>query len=201
MLWTPQHKTNLKTLAANGYSSGYVNFTILSQGILSTLLVAGVKDVFAGRWSQGDFPPWDPFSLVVVLFNLILAEAAFTVGHSLLHLSPTLAHFHVMHHACVEPTITTNLIFHPIDLSIEIGGAVTAVILSHLFIFADPMGLSMSLLVIHLWYAYDHDPNLNLYHIQHHRYIDSVYVMLHCVTLCWVVLGSTVYTAPTAVRV
>ena len=116
-LWSPEHQLNLQTLAANGFSRNYVLFTIISQGIGSTMLVAGVKHAFAGRFSQGDFPEFEWFSLVVVLVNLVLAEVAFTAGHSMLHLVPALAPLHVMHHSCVKATVSTNLIFDPIDLS------------------------------------------------------------------------------------
>jgi sterol desaturase/sphingolipid hydroxylase (fatty acid hydroxylase superfamily) len=159
----------------NGYSWKHVLATVIAEGLGSTILIAGVKDYFCADCSP--HMRLDASLMCMVMFNLVLAEVAFTSGHAMLHLSPSLAPLHVMHHACTAPTITTNLIFHPVDLAIEFSGPILFLILSHVFLFQDPFVLTTSLLVLHLWYAYDHDPNLNLYHIQHHKYIDSIYTI------------------------
>lgn len=127
---------------------------------------------------------WETFwkcldlSLIVkVVVNLTLAELLFSAGHSLMHTHPSLVKLHILHHCSTFSSWNTNLLFHPIDLAIEFTGPALGLLGMHYFVWQDEMTMLVTYLIFLLWYAYDHDETLRLYHVQHHAACDSLYAI------------------------
>eukprot|EP00571_Detonula_confervacea_P016993 CAMPEP_0172308042 /NCGR_PEP_ID=MMETSP1058-20130122/8760_1 /TAXON_ID=83371 /ORGANISM="Detonula confervacea, Strain CCMP 353" /LENGTH=239 /DNA_ID=CAMNT_0013020375 /DNA_START=177 /DNA_END=897 /DNA_ORIENTATION=+ len=119
----------------------------------------------------------DVWLLCVVFVNLALAEAAFTIGHYLLHSRKSLLSLHVMHHCCVHASWTTNVLFHPIDLAIEFSGPAISLLLMHFIVWRDPFVLMVTFVIFQIWYALDHDESLKTYHYAHHTHNNSLYAI------------------------
>ena len=119
----------------------------------------------------------DLASLIKIGINLTIAELLFTAGHSLMHKSPWLMKFHVFHHCCTRPNWNTNLLFHPIDIAIEFTTPALSLFGMHWFVWRNESILLYTYIVFQLWYAYDHDTNMQLYHAQHHVHCDSLYAI------------------------
>lgn len=170
---------NLLELRRRGFSD-LQTFLTWEGNLVSSQMFAFVIVRFicvdAAVYSLSNFflsPRW----LLHTGVNLVLSEALFTFSHYLLHTWHVLTPLHVMHHCCVHPSWTTNLIFHPLDLALEFSGPVTALIGMHFFVWQDQFSLLVSFVVLQLWYAYDHDNGINLYHVDHHRQINSLYAI------------------------
>ena len=101
------------------------------------------------------------------------AQVTFFLAHRELHQNPRLAQFHVLHHCCLRSSNTTNLIFHPVDLTLEFSGPVAMLALSHVFLFQDRAVLLLSTFAVQLWYACDHDETCKLSHLYHHSAINN----------------------------
>ena len=114
-----------------------------------------------------------------VTFNLCVSEMLFYLGHRLMHTHPTLVKYHVLHHCSTNASWNTNFLFHPIDLAVEFAGPVVVGVLgTHYYLWnQDQATLVITLLIVLIWYACDHDEHLNLYHIEHHSKCDSLYAI------------------------
>ena len=155
----------------------FINLS-LSQLIGYVLMVHVIQDV-------SFFTPqvlWDhviqnyTLLFLQVLVNLAGTEVLFTWSHRLLHTHPKLTSFHVLHHCCTSPSYSTNVLFHPIDLLIEFGGPGIYLLGMHYFIWKQNDALLLiTYLIFQLWYAFDHDETLQLYHTKHHTNTDSLY--------------------------
>ena len=118
-----------------------------------------------------------PFMLAI-LVNLIVSEVCFTFSHGLLHIIPALLPLHVFHHCVTQPSASANLLFHPVDISLEFAGPVGSLVVMHFLTWKqDDLVLVASFMIVQLWYSWDHDELLNLYHAAHHIYCDSVYAI------------------------
>ena len=109
--------------------------------------------------------------------NLLLSELLFCFGHSLMHTVPFLLKLHIFHHCSVRASFNTNLLFHPVDLAIEFAGPAAGLLGMHFCLWQDQAVLLYTYLIFQLWYAYDHDETMKLYHTKHHATCDSVYVI------------------------
>jgi hypothetical protein len=119
----------------------------------------------------------DWFLIIIrILVTLACSEAAFLVGHTFLHTHPYWMKLHIFHHCCTTPSFSTNLLFHPVDLMIEFTGPLLCVLGLHYMAWQqDSVTLLATYTIFQLWYSYDHDEHMNLYHIQHHQQCDSLY--------------------------
>lgn len=112
--------------------------------------------------------------IISVAIILALGDIFFYTGHKFLHNSKYMAHLHLMHHCCIVPSASTNLLFHPIDFAIEFFGPI-GVMLSWYFITGDNWVLIVSAVIIQVWYAFEHDENIILHHQKHHTDCNSDY--------------------------
>ena len=174
---------NVRTLRANGFTDKGIattmafNFT-LSQ-TLSYFLTTNLCYNFVtlqGPWAL----PWSPASVLAVLgkvaLNLVVSEFTFTAAHHVLH--AYLPEVHLMHHCCITPSMSTNAIFHPLDLLLEFAGTGTSTLLIHFLVWeTDEAVLLLSYLTILIWYNMQHDEYLKLHHYTHHTTIDAVYTI------------------------
>lgn len=55
-----------------------------------------------------------------------------------------LPELHKLHHCCIIPSTTTNMMFHPLDLLVEFGGPVLSAIFINLYILRDPFAMMIA---------------------------------------------------------
>ena len=83
---------------------------------------------------------------------VLSTDIAFWFTHGLLH--EHMPRTHMLHHACVYSSQTTNLFFHPIDLACEFTApvlmmyAITRFLLKDPWLFALCSGITQSVLLI-----------------------------------------------------
>lgn len=171
---SPTMKRNFTRLSRNGYSERMLWSLMAANLVATNCLVTAVTSYFSCFETK---PRLDALLVVVVVTNLALAELTFTVAHFWLHRTELGAQIHHMHHLCQPCSWSTNLLFHPVDMAVEFSGPIVSLVLSHVLVFEDPFALLISISLLHLWYALDHSENLQLYHYQHHKYIDSTYTI------------------------
>ena len=165
----PHMKKNLITLKQHGYSEVKVWCTMLFN-LLASNALAGI--VYAYCVLDGPITIWVPIGVAV---NMLVGELFFTSAHMWLHYSTTGSRLHLMHHCCKEASWSTNLIFHPIDLVVEFSGPASSAIVMHFLLWKDDWTLFITIIILHLWYALDHSALLNLPHIEHHTYCDTMF--------------------------
>lgn len=105
--------------------------------------------------------------------NLIVSEIAFTAGHAWLHSTTVGKRIHRLHHLIKNPSWSTNLLIHPLDLAIEFGLPFLAIALMHVYVVGDPFVFRVAITLIYVWYAADHSENLGLSHTVHHTSMES----------------------------
>jgi sterol desaturase/sphingolipid hydroxylase (fatty acid hydroxylase superfamily) len=108
---------------------------------------------------------------------MTIAELGFSFGHWCMHTFEPLMKFHVMHHCCTYASWSTNLLFDPLDLTIEFAGPACGLLGMHFFVWQDQTALMLTYLVFQVWYAWDHDEDLKLFHYTHHVNCDSLYAI------------------------
>jgi sterol desaturase/sphingolipid hydroxylase (fatty acid hydroxylase superfamily) len=116
--------------------------------------------------------------ILAVTVNLALSDILFTAGHSLLHKVPAMLPLHVFHHCSTYSSWNTNLLFHPLDLSMEFAGPAGGLLWMHYCVWEqDQLILLTTYLIFQIWYALDHDEHLNFWHVQHHNTCSSAYTI------------------------
>jgi sterol desaturase/sphingolipid hydroxylase (fatty acid hydroxylase superfamily) len=154
------------------YFSNMVSSQAIGFGIFNYVLTDSTIFSFSDVFSKFSFA-----LLGKILINLTFAEVSFAFGHWLLHTVPALTQFHVFHHCCTEPDWNSNLLFDPIDLSIEFSGPAAGLLGMHYLLWQDQTALLITYLIFQLWYGYDHDLHLKTYHFYHHVNCDSLYAI------------------------
>mmetsp|Transcript_2008 Transcript_2008/g.3188 ORF Transcript_2008/g.3188 Transcript_2008/m.3188 type:complete len:249 (-) Transcript_2008:1000-1746(-) len=109
----------------------------------------------------------------------IVSEVTFTAGHMLLHRTEIGRRIHKIHHLCVRPTWSTNLLFHPLDLAVEFGGPFCFMPLMHMYVIGDPFVFRMAIMFLYMWYAASHSENLGLSHYNHHSTSGSMVLTIY----------------------
>jgi sterol desaturase/sphingolipid hydroxylase (fatty acid hydroxylase superfamily) len=183
----------LETMMSNRYGrcienirkAGYTDTTILfyqefnriaSQALAFILVNFITTDEYIYTWDYLT-KSFGLSQVAKIAVNLTVTEILFFAGHRLMHTHPAFIKLHVFHHCSVEPSFNTNLLFHPIDLAIEFAAPALSLLVLHFGIWHDEGVLLYTYVLFQLWYAYDHDENLSLYHTQHHKKCDSLYVI------------------------
>jgi sterol desaturase/sphingolipid hydroxylase (fatty acid hydroxylase superfamily) len=179
---------NIVQLRSNGFSDEVV----LGCGIFNLLLTEFTLYVLLSVWfstplldiicmrftssssSSATSSAWIYIVVAQVFCNLVSSEICFTLNHYLLHrFQPAIHH---MHHACFTPTLSTNLIFHPLDLMLEFSTPVGILLLNHYCWWnEDELVFLISFVIVQMWYALDHDEWCALPHYAHHIFVDSNY--------------------------
>ena len=145
--------------------------------MLFNLCVTNALVGFIYAYCQEDLAPFSVKTIWQVLVNMAMTEVLFTSAHALLHYTKWGSKIHEMHHCCIDPSWSTNLMFHPVDLAAEFSGPVISLILMHMFVWRDTATLFASTLILHLWYAADHSANLKLPHTKHHSQLNTVFTI------------------------
>jgi len=172
---------NIKTIRKAGYSDVtilfFMEFNRLASQLIAYFLVNYVATddrVYTFQCLLGHL---DVRTISKVAINLALSEVLFTFGHSLMHKNASLMKLHIFHHCCTQPTWNTNLLFHPLDLTIEFTAPALGLFAMHFFLWNDEAVLVYTYIIFQLWYAFDHDEDMQSYHTQHHIHCDSLYVI------------------------
>jgi hypothetical protein len=177
---------NIQSLRRQGYTDGtillYHQINLLQSQLLSFLICAVIcDDPRLGDWLYVvcDRLAMDwPRIFARTVAALACSEVAFIAGHRLLHTNATWMKLHVFHHCCTTPSYSTNLLFHPLDLVVEFTGPLLTILVLHYTVWRqDQLTLLVTYTIFQLWYAYDHDEHLRLYHIRHHATCDSLYAI------------------------
>ena len=154
---------------ANGYSDTY----IFLCGVFVVLVSLTTLGTYVMLVPEDAVPHFDISLLATVLFNMVLGEISFTLCHKWLHeVKPEL---HRYHHCAVHSSFSTNYMFHPVDILIELSIPATIPLLTYLLLNPDEFAYKVTLTIISVWYSFDHDETLGLPHVAHHHYINSNY--------------------------
>ncbi len=172
---SPTTQQNLDRLEKNGYPQRIMWLMMAFNLFISNTLVAVVCEYF--QLFDSTVTQWTWMVVPRIITNMILGEITFTAGHYWLHRTTMGAKLHHLHHLCKYSSWSTNFLFHPLDLAVELFGPILSVVVAHIFS-QDVLALGISIHVISLWYALDHSENLRLYHYKHHQFVDSNY----CIT-------------------
>ena len=177
--------SNIQNLRRAGYSDVavllFMEFNLfLSQLIGYGIIVFIVTDpaVYTTKnlWFRLADPVGAPRLAFSVAINLALSEVLFTFSHSQLHKVPVLVSYYVFHHCSTKSSWNTNVLFHPVDLVLEFAGPAAGLLVLHYTLWRqDQFVLLATYLVFQIWYALDHDEELQLWHIQHHSECNSLY--------------------------
>ncbi|KDO16004.1 hypothetical protein SPRG_18459, partial [Saprolegnia parasitica CBS 223.65] len=154
---------NVRTLRHNGFS----DWTVLSAMAFAIVLgevmnVVVIQNLAPAGSLEALFSPstYTRYTLFGITTNIAIVEVLFYVGHMFLH--EAWPEIHVMHHCTVKSTASSNLIFDPRDLAIELGGPGAIVIVNHFLLWEqDPTILLVTFLFVtwaysiihHEWYA------------------------------------------------
>ena len=109
----------------------------------------------------------------------LISEVTFTAGHMLLHRTEIGRRIHKIHHLCVRPTWSSNLLFHPLDLVVEFSGPFCFMALAHMYVIGDPFVFRMAIMFLYMWYAASHSENLGLSHYNHHSTSGSLVLTIY----------------------
>jgi sterol desaturase/sphingolipid hydroxylase (fatty acid hydroxylase superfamily) len=164
---------NLKVMAAVGLSKGYVVYAALTNFLVAMLPPA----VFIAVFAPAAAPRFDAALVTRVLVALAATDVAFYAVHKLMHRH--LPGLHTLHHACVFPSFTTNLLFDPLDLSLEFAGPLvvsTALLATELVPgMNDPFALVVTFTLIQVLYLGEHDQWVGSQHCAHHTRATTTY--------------------------
>ncbi|EQC37784.1 hypothetical protein SDRG_04810 [Saprolegnia diclina VS20] len=170
---------NVLVLRYNGFSDWSVLCAMALALLGGQLMNVIVIEHLAGPAAVADLlaaSSYTPWTLVGVLVNIGMSEVLFYKGHQFLHeMCPEL---HLMHHCCLRPTGSSNLISDPRDLAIELGGPGAILIMNHFLLWdEDATVLLLSYLFVTWYYTITHHEWLATYHIKHHTRLDAVYTV------------------------
>lgn len=168
----PHFKKNMAKLNQHGYANWQVWSIMLFNLCATNALVA-----FIYMHCLEDLAPFSIKTVGQVFINMAITELLFTSSHALLHYTKLGSKIHEMHHCCLDPSWSTNLMFHPVDLTAEFSGPVISLVLMHKYVWQDTAALFASTLILHLWYAADHSANLKLPHTKHHSQLNTVFTI------------------------
>ena len=111
---------NLTTLNKNGYSENLVIFYMTIN-----LLIAHSSWIHIGHGMLKDVNIkyyFDLSMLSKIIITMVLGDIYFYFAHKALHESRYFAKLHLFHHCCFYPSLSTGLMFNPIDLMLEFTG-------------------------------------------------------------------------------
>eukprot|EP01084_Bolivina_argentea_P090975 163831_1 len=158
---------NLQTAQKSGYSIGTIIFYTLLNIIsyqfvwilFGQIILNEVKIVYY----------FDIWLLLKITITLITGDIYFYWAHKWLHQSEFGAQLHLLHHTCLHTSMSTALIFNPIDLLLEFTGP-NAMLLIMYWIFNDPCFLVVTGTIMLVWYGMSHDECLEpiSHHYKHH---------------------------------
>ncbi|OQS04989.1 hypothetical protein THRCLA_02822 [Thraustotheca clavata] len=170
---------NIVNLRLNGYSDKFILFTMVFNCLGSQALTLLIIHFIGNPQAMHDLLLLSTYStpmIMAVAANLIATEVLFFAAHKFLHEHwPSI---HIMHHCCMNPSHSTNLIFHPIDLAIEFAGPGSIILLNHYTIWQQNLHvLLLSYMIMQIYYAIDHSEWLRTYHFKHHSQLNAVYTI------------------------
>ena len=172
---------NIVRLRRAGYTDGtilfYQEFNRAASQALAFILVnyiATDDHIYTLEYLTKKFGASE---LVKIAVNLAVTEVLFWAGHRLMHTHPWFIPLHVFHHCSIYPSFNTNLLFNPVDLAIEFAAPALSLLAMHYLAWNDGGVLLYTYIIFQLWYAYDHDEYMGLYHTEHHIKCDSLYVI------------------------
>ena len=167
---TNSYEKNFKIIKKNNYS----DFSIYSYLLINGFLIH--FGLFAGAYPGiGYKVKFDHKIPLIFLSNLALTEIIFFKVHELLHTNKYIARLHILHHCIKYPGWLGNILFHPIDIIMELGSAIVAILLNHTLFFKNKFATPLSTGLIFAWYLCDHDENIRLPHTKHHLTINGWY--------------------------
>ena len=168
----PHFKKNMADLMEHGWKPWQV-WSIMLFNLSVTNALVGAIYVYC----QNAPMQIDGLTFVQLFINMSITEVLFTAAHAMLHYTELGSKIHEMHHCCQQASWSTNLIFHPLDITAEFSGPVISIILMHVFVWKNTASLFLSTIVLHLWYALDHSANLKLPHSKHHSQLNTVFTI------------------------
>lgn len=185
--WNSDHtQKNFHVMKKAGISPleiwGSAATTILGFQVPGILLMLYGMETYNPEW---DIPTLkDHFSMSKLMLATAIVfstDTAFWVMHRFLH--EHTPRIHMLHHACVFSSQTTNLFFHPVDLACEFTAPVVMMYLITGILLNDPWMFALCSAITQAFYSSRHDEFLGGKHLAHHRgcatsyfiYIDYFY--------------------------
>jgi sterol desaturase/sphingolipid hydroxylase (fatty acid hydroxylase superfamily) len=174
---------NITNLRKAGYSDtvtlAFLEFNLFSSQLIGYFFMTVVitdSRVFTWDYVRERLVDDSGLLLGALVINLAISDVLFTVAHRALHTHPRLVPHHVFHHCSTNSSWNTNLLFHPVDLALEFAGPAGGLLFMHYTVWQqDPLVLVVTYIIFQLWYAFDHDEGLKLYHTLHHRACNHLY--------------------------
>ncbi|KAL7564989.1 hypothetical protein ACA910_011956 [Epithemia clementina (nom. ined.)] len=131
------------------------------------LLIYGMEYNPDWNWPWPLLQHFGPYQLGLALAIVLSTDLVFYTMHRLLH--RYFPRIHVLHHACVYTSQTTNLFFNPLDLAFEFTAPVLMMYVLCWFVLNDAWMFALCAAITQCYYASRHDEFLGGHHIAHHR--------------------------------
>eukprot|EP01084_Bolivina_argentea_P028750 53384_1 len=167
-LLTKDHGYRISTILASSYLSSYIQHLfvwILSYNAIGYKIPKSIKEI---GWK---IP-------ATIAFNWGVSEIVFTLFHISLHKIPFFAKTHLFHHCVKWPGMTPTILFHPIDLALELGAAVGTMLFTYRYVNKCKLSLILSTSLLYTWYASSHDETRSHHHhVSHHQSINGEYTV------------------------
>ena len=164
---------NLQTISKHGTS-----YTTMMIYMSINFLIIQAQWIHVGHYVLDSVDHIDYYFDLPLLFKIIitmgLGDIYFFWVHKTLHVTKFGASLHKIHHCCFYPSLSTNLMFNPVDTMIEFTGPNSVLLISY-FILNDAAFLVVCGCIILCWYAYNHDENFKSIHYYHHIHCDGQY--------------------------
>lgn len=160
---------NKKVLEKNGYNAE----EIFKWGKIKGLL-RGLFHFPFFRYFTSDVEVYFSYKLVFNIFlGLLLTEIYFTIAHRWMHRYRP--ETHKLHHCCLYPSLTSNLVFDELDLWLELTVPMYLVFIVLCKVIKDSFAGMLAVCIINSWYTISHDEYFKNHHYYHHKYINSKY--------------------------
>jgi len=162
-------KDNIKHLKKNGFSDSYIAYAFVMN--LATWFWAII--IAINYYASGTPAYFNLYLALKVISTLALVDIYFYFSHRTLH-----RHFpksHIFHHCCKTPSFTTNLLFEPLDIFIELAIPSFGIIFYNILVLQDPFAMVATFSVQLAWYILNHDEYAKMPHWKHHKTINTNY--------------------------
>jgi sterol desaturase/sphingolipid hydroxylase (fatty acid hydroxylase superfamily) len=107
---------------------GLVLIDSIAVRLVFPTALAGVA-LLAQRQGWGLFNLFELFSLLKIIFSVLILDLAIYLQHVMFHSAPLFWRLHMVHHSDMDIDVTTGVRFHPIEIILSMGIKMIVVIL------------------------------------------------------------------------
>jgi sterol desaturase/sphingolipid hydroxylase (fatty acid hydroxylase superfamily) len=107
---------------------GLVLIDSIAVRLVFPTALAGIA-LLAQRQGWGLFNQFELFSLLKIIFSVLILDLAIYLQHAMFHSIPLFWRLHMVHHSDMDIDVTTGVRFHPIEIILSMGIKMIVVIL------------------------------------------------------------------------